>query len=160
MTPLCPYKFLNIPRNSTQAQIKLAYYKLAKQLHPDTTTGDVHKFKLLSQCYKLLSTKESRKLYDSIQFGATNNSQKYSGNGFTSTYTSSFKRRHFYDYDRGFAKDKNTGPIYMANGKMYVLILSFAFGSYLCTILTVGKSKQADDFIIDLQKQAKLNRKN
>jgi len=34
------YKILNLPRSATLNQIKKAYRKLAKELHPDKNTND------------------------------------------------------------------------------------------------------------------------
>ena len=47
-----PYKILGISKTATKLEIKKAYKKLAKQLHPDKTNGDSDsEFKLLNACY-------------------------------------------------------------------------------------------------------------
>lgn len=57
------YKFFNIAKDATPAQIKKAYRKLAMKHHPDRG-GDPVKFKELNKIYEVLSTPDKRELYD------------------------------------------------------------------------------------------------
>lgn len=62
-----PYTLLGIDRSASDADIKNAYRKLAKKLHPDVNPGrkDVEqKFKDVTSAYELLSHKERRAQYD------------------------------------------------------------------------------------------------
>lgn len=62
-----PYRILGVSRNTTQAEIKKAYRKLAKKLHPDLHQGDknvAERFKEASSAYELLGDKEKRARYD------------------------------------------------------------------------------------------------
>lgn len=62
-----PYDVLGVPRNASQDDIKKAYRKLAKQLHPDTHPGDAkieERFKQVSAAYAILSDPEMRARYD------------------------------------------------------------------------------------------------
>jgi len=64
------YKVLGVGRGATEAEIKKAYRKLARELHPDKNKGDKaseERFKKVSAAYAVLSDKEKRKLYD--QYG-------------------------------------------------------------------------------------------
>jgi len=64
------YEQLGVSRDATDAQLKSAYRKLAKQYHPDANPGDVAaeaKFKEISEAYGILSDATKRKNYD--QFG-------------------------------------------------------------------------------------------
>jgi len=64
------YDVLGVSRSSTKAEIKKAYYKLAKQYHPDSNQDDdaaADKFKQVTEAYEVLSDDEQRKRYD--QFG-------------------------------------------------------------------------------------------
>lgn len=67
------YEILGIDRNSSQSEIKKAYYKLAKQYHPDKNPGpeNVAKFQKIGEAYEILSNEEKRQHYD--QYGKTNN---------------------------------------------------------------------------------------
>lgn len=61
------YKILNIDKNSTQKQIKNAYYKLAKKYHPDLNPNNeesLNKFKEISLAYEVLGDKDKRYKYD------------------------------------------------------------------------------------------------
>ena len=60
------YGILGVPRDATQDQIKKAYRKLARELHPDVADGDgaAEKFKDVSRAYEVLSNPEKRDLYD------------------------------------------------------------------------------------------------
>jgi len=65
---ICYYKTLNISTNATFPQIKSAYLKLAKKLHPDVSQDPKasEKFPLLSEAYKILSDPKHRKMYDEV----------------------------------------------------------------------------------------------
>jgi DnaJ-class molecular chaperone len=62
-----PYKILGIERNASDATIKTAYHKLAKQLHPDRNKDNpkaAEKFKEVSAAYAILGDSEKRKQFD------------------------------------------------------------------------------------------------
>jgi len=64
------YKVLGVSREADEKEIKKAYRKLARELHPDHTKGDKRaeeRFKKVSAAYAVLSDKQKRKLYD--QYG-------------------------------------------------------------------------------------------
>lgn len=60
------YNTLGVPKDSSAAEIKKAYRKLALKHHPDKG-GSETKFKEISEAYETLSDAEKRKLYD--QYG-------------------------------------------------------------------------------------------
>ncbi|RCH94139.1 hypothetical protein CU098_004792 [Rhizopus stolonifer] len=66
---LDPYKTLGVPKTASQNDIKKAYYKLAKQYHPDTNKDKDarEKFVQIQEAYEILSDEQKRKQYD--QFG-------------------------------------------------------------------------------------------
>jgi len=64
------YEVLGVDRNASDAEIKKAYRKLAKQYHPDVNPGDKAaeaKFKEINEAYEVLSDPQKRARYD--QFG-------------------------------------------------------------------------------------------
>ncbi len=63
------YAALGVPRTATDAEIKSAYRKLAKQHHPDVNKGEaksVERFKDISEAYAVLGDTEKRRRYDDI----------------------------------------------------------------------------------------------
>jgi len=74
------YDILEISSSATQAEIKIAYYKLALKYHPDRNlnkeSGD-SKMKEINFIYSILSNPEKRKWYDStITFSEDDEKQK------------------------------------------------------------------------------------
>ena len=63
------YEILGLDKNATDSQIKKAYYKLARENHPDKV-GDkdreeaTKKFQQIGEAYEVLSNEEKRKQYD------------------------------------------------------------------------------------------------
>lgn len=61
------YKILGITKNATEDEIKKAYRKLARKLHPDINPDDKEahaKFQQLNEANEVLSNPEKRKKYD------------------------------------------------------------------------------------------------
>lgn len=61
------YQVLGVSRNSSDAEIKQAYRKLARENHPDRKPNDkaaAEKFKSVQEAYSVLSDKEKRQKYD------------------------------------------------------------------------------------------------
>lgn len=64
------YAILGIAKDASDADIKKAYRKLARQYHPDTNAGDAaaeKRFKDISEAYSVLSSPEDRQQYDAIR---------------------------------------------------------------------------------------------
>lgn len=65
-----PYSVLGVERGATDEQIRTAYRKLARELHPDVNPNDSaaeERFKEVSSAYDILSDKKKRDLFD--EFG-------------------------------------------------------------------------------------------
>lgn len=64
------YAQLGVPRDASPEQVKKAYRKLARTLHPDTNGGDPRaeqRFKEIGEAYSVLSDPEQRQQYDAIR---------------------------------------------------------------------------------------------
>jgi len=62
-----PYSTLGVPRSASEAEIKKAYRKRAKELHPDTNTNNpkaTERFAAATAAYDLLSDKDKRAAFD------------------------------------------------------------------------------------------------
>ena len=65
------YKILGLNRAATPKEIKLAYYAISKEVHPDKG-GNADEFKEVLEAYKMLSDLNIKKDYDTkSKFGAT-----------------------------------------------------------------------------------------
>ncbi|MCS6986085.1 MAG: J domain-containing protein [Sphingomonadaceae bacterium] len=71
-----PYATLGVARTASADEIKRAYRRLAKELHPDRTKGDANaaeRFKAITQAYDLLSDPEKRAKFDRGEIDAQGN---------------------------------------------------------------------------------------
>jgi molecular chaperone DnaJ len=60
------YELLGVPRDASEADIKKAFRRLARELHPDVSeASDAHdRFREVVEAYEVLSKSETRELYD------------------------------------------------------------------------------------------------
>lgn len=65
------YATLGVPRDAKEPEVKKAYRRLARRLHPDVNPGDKHaeeRFKRVQEAYDVLSDSKKRALYDQYGF--------------------------------------------------------------------------------------------
>ena len=65
--PADAYELLGVPRTADETQIKKAFRKVAKEMHPDVNPGDPGaeaRFKEIAEAYEILSDPQRRATYD------------------------------------------------------------------------------------------------
>ncbi|MEI8223635.1 MAG: molecular chaperone DnaJ [bacterium] len=93
------YKILGVEKNASEADIKVAFRKLAHQHHPDKNKGDDKKFKEINEAYQTLSDKTKRAQYD--QFGSSGPQFGGGGNPFGGAGGNPFEGFDFSQFQQG-----------------------------------------------------------
>ncbi|HEX8768821.1 MAG TPA: DnaJ domain-containing protein, partial [Jatrophihabitans sp.] len=84
------YKSLGVASDASDSDIKKAYRKLAKDLHPDKNPGDVkaeQRFKEISEAYSVLSDAEQRREYDAVRAMSRGRARFTAGTGPTGGFS-------------------------------------------------------------------------
>lgn len=79
-----PYATLGVARSATEAEVKSAYRKLAKELHPDRNADNpsaTARFSEVTNAYDLLSDKDKRARFDRGEIDADGNPRSPFGHG-------------------------------------------------------------------------------
>ena len=98
------YSTLSVGKSSTQDEVKKAYFKLAKEYHPDVNKNPEakEKFSQINEAYETLGDEQKRRIYD--QTGMTGDEQQQAGAGgpFEGGFGQGFSGYEgFYDQYRG-----------------------------------------------------------
>ena len=106
-----PYSILGVARNAGEKDIKSAYRKLAKELHPDRNTENpkaAERFSEVTRAYDLLSDKDKRARFDRGEIDAEGNpTSPFGPGGFAGGggFSGSGQRGYRADGYEGFAAD-------------------------------------------------------
>lgn len=79
-----PYTTLGVARGASEKEIKSAYRKLAKELHPDANKNNpkaTERFSTVTSAYDLLSDKDKRAKFDRGEIDADGNPMGFGGMG-------------------------------------------------------------------------------
>ncbi len=96
MNKRCYYEVLSVERTASNEELKGAYRKLAKELHPDRNPGNTdceHRFKEINHAYDILKDPDKRAAYDRFghaAFDGGNGRGPAGGFDFASTFTDIF----------------------------------------------------------------------
>jgi len=85
------YEVLGVQRDATEADLKKAYRKLAKENHPDLNPGNAEaeaRFKEINEAYEILSDSDKRSRYD--QFGFAGVDPNYGAGGYGGGFDGGF----------------------------------------------------------------------
>lgn len=138
-----PYRILGVKKSATAEEIKAAYRKLAREMHPDLDPGNPwaeDEFKELSAAYDLLSDEKKRGQYERGEIDANGNKLKPDGRHQRKSSSSSGKPFDWY-FKQKAEKQKAGRRINGAN-VTYNLKVDFAEAVKGCekeVSLTTGK---------------------
>jgi DnaJ-domain-containing protein 1 len=134
-----PYDVLGIEKNATNKDIKLAYYKKAKEHHPDMHTNDNNndkklsreKFQIIAAAYELLSDPTKRTAYDSQarwsstwnSNSANNGANSWQENAQRSDSSSTQQYRHWWEQQSSYhsqSKAQNMWTHFMTGTYIFI----------------------------------------
>ncbi|MSR30140.1 MAG: J domain-containing protein [Gemmataceae bacterium] len=110
--PRDPYEVLGVGKKASAEEIKQAYRKLARQLHPDRNPGEKQaetKFKEVQAAYEILGDKEKKGQYD--QFGFAGPWQGSGAGGGGNPFSGNFGNINMEDLSRAFGQMGGGGGV-------------------------------------------------
>src|ERR1700741_3451054 len=104
-----PYQLLGVARTASEDEIKKAYRKLAKKLHPDVNPGNKKietQFKEVTAAYDFLTDSEKRQRYDRGEIDESGQPRGFGGFGQGRRGAGGARRAPNFDMDdQGGAED-------------------------------------------------------
>ncbi len=110
-----PYTLLGVSKSASQDEIKQAYRKLARKMHPDLNPNDPKaedKFKEISAAYDILSDAEKRKRFDAGEIDENGKERPgYGFGGFNADPRNGYQTHGFegFNFDFGNAGGSQSG---------------------------------------------------
>src|SRR4051794_18784014 len=109
-----PYDILGVKRDATQEQIRSAYRKLARKLHPDLNPGDrtaEERFKQMSAAYDLLGDPDKRARFDRGEIDVSGAERPQQTHFYRDFAGGTGRGQHPYASDAGFADMMDTDDL-------------------------------------------------
>ncbi len=124
------YNILGVSRSASESEIKQAYRKLSRELHPDKHKGDKDKeakFKEVNEAYEVLSDAKKKQAYD--RFGSADGQSFGGGGGFGGFDPSQFSGGDFSDLFESFFGGAGGGRRQRADtrGRNAEVVVSISF---------------------------------
>jgi len=108
-----PYEVLGVAQDALPEEIRKAYLRLAKKLHPDLNPGSKHaeeRFKEVAGAYDLLSDPEKRRQFDNGEIDASGAERPHER--FYKDYAAEAAAGHPYENRSGYADFAETDDIF------------------------------------------------
>jgi DnaJ-class molecular chaperone len=109
-----PYDILGVKRDATQDEIRSAYRRLARKLHPDLNPGDrtaEERFKQVSAAHDLLGDPDKRARFDRGEIDASGAEQPQQTHFYRDFTGGAGPGQHSYASDAGFADMMDTDDL-------------------------------------------------
>ncbi len=106
------YEVLGVSRTCSEAELKVAFRKLAMQHHPDRNPGDTeceHKFKEINEAYDVLKDGDRRAAYDRFGHAAFEQGGMGGAHGFGADFGSTFADIFEGIFGMGAARGRSSG---------------------------------------------------
>ncbi|HRJ70373.1 MAG TPA: DnaJ C-terminal domain-containing protein [Beijerinckiaceae bacterium] len=108
-----PYTVLGVARGASEAEVKSAFRKLAKQYHPDRNSGDTRakeRFAEISNAYEILGDKDKRAKFDRGEIDAEGKQKFHGFEGFSGGPFGGGAENFHFNFSTGGGPGQRGGP--------------------------------------------------